>query len=68
MENVFSREQTFLCNWPNHMRAPYQDLAAAGFFYLGTFDRVQCFYCGGTLHNWHYRDEPWYEHAKWYPK
>ena len=30
-------------------------------------DRVICFCCGGGLKNWEPNDNPWYEHAKWFP-
>jgi len=36
-------------------------------FYAGVRDRVKCFYCNGGLQNWRQTDEPWEEHAKWYP-
>ncbi len=26
-----------------------------------------CYHCGGSLHNWEENDEPWLEHAIWYP-
>jgi len=31
-------------------------------------DYVKCFYCGGGLRNWNHTDEPWIEHAKWFPR
>ena len=34
---------------------------------MGSGDRVSCFYCGGRLFQWKLRDNPWYEHAKWFP-
>lgn len=34
---------------------------------VGTRDRVKCFYCNGGLQNWRQNDNPWEEHAKWYP-
>ena len=39
----------------------------AGFYYKGSGDRVLCFYCGGGLFYWKPHDNPWYEHAKWFP-
>ena len=44
-----------------------KELADAGFYFLGERDHTKCFYCGGGLHNWEMMDDPWYEHAKWYP-
>ena len=34
----------------------------------GVGDSVRCYYCGGGLRNWEAGDDPWEEHAKWYPK
>ena len=39
----------------------------AGFYYKKYGDRVCCFYCGGRLFQWKGYDNPWYEHAKWFP-
>jgi len=36
-------------------------------FFKGVRDRVKCFYCNGGLQNWRQNDNPWEEHAKWYP-
>ena len=33
---------------------------------MGSGDRVSCFYCGGRLFHWKLRDNPWYEHTKWF--
>lgn len=43
-------------------------LAEAGFYYLGKDDEVRCFHCDGGLKNWLEDDDPWYEHARWFPK
>lgn len=37
------------------------------FINLGDSDKTKCFYCNGGLQNWDYNDEPWTEHAKWFP-
>ncbi|KAJ8309705.1 hypothetical protein KUTeg_011570 [Tegillarca granosa] len=34
----------------------------------GVGDKVRCFFCGGGLVNWDPEDEPWTEHARWYPR
>jgi len=55
-------------NWPRHrLTATPADMANAGLYYLGTDDKVKCFYCNGGLQNWDTYDEPWFEHAKWFP-
>ena len=33
----------------------------------GIGDAVRCYHCGGGLRNWEPGDDPWFEHAKWYP-
>ena len=33
----------------------------------GNRDRTKCFYCDGGLEKWGFNDDPWEEHAKWYP-
>ncbi|XP_053391130.1 baculoviral IAP repeat-containing protein 3-like [Mercenaria mercenaria] len=43
-------------------------LAEAGYVYAGFSDCVTCFSCGGGLRSWQYGDEPWEEHARWFPK
>ncbi|XP_006871053.1 PREDICTED: baculoviral IAP repeat-containing protein 1-like [Chrysochloris asiatica] len=56
-------------NWPFYVQdiSP-SELSAAGFVFTGTQDTVQCFSCGGCLGNWEEGDDPWKEHAKWFPK
>ncbi|EHB16437.1 Baculoviral IAP repeat-containing protein 4 [Heterocephalus glaber] len=44
-----------------------QQLARAGFYALGEGDKVECFHCGGGLTNWKPSEDPWEQHAKWYP-
>jgi len=43
-------------------------MADAGLYYLGTDDKVKGFYCNEGLQNWDTYDEPWFEHAKWFPE
>ncbi|CAG2201927.1 BIRC2_3 [Mytilus edulis] len=40
------------------------DLSEAGFYFTGTEDVVQCFYCGLKLRSWDVFDDPWIEHAR----
>ncbi|WAR07716.1 BIR7A-like protein [Mya arenaria] len=42
-------------------------LADAGLFYTGVADCVRCFSCGGGMRNWEAGDDPWIEHARWFP-
>ncbi|XP_009864807.1 PREDICTED: baculoviral IAP repeat-containing protein 7 [Apaloderma vittatum] len=54
-------------NWPQYSDMHPEQLARAGFFYTGQADVVRCFYCDGGVRNWSFGDDPWREHAKWYP-
>ncbi len=62
------RLSTFDAGWPGVSGITPNNLARAGFFYTGEGDSTKCFYCGGGLKNWESTDEPWTEHAKWFPK
>jgi len=72
MRNHQKRLDTFYeraRNWPRHrLTATPTDMANAGLYYLGTHDKVKCFYCNGGLQNWDTHDDPWFEHAKWFPQ
>lgn len=35
--------------------------------FLGEGDRVKCFHCGGGLSDWKPSEDPWEEHARWFP-
>lgn len=37
-------------------------------FIVGVSDYVKCFYCDGGLCNWEPGDDPWAEHARWFPE
>lgn len=52
--------------WPVSTPVSKEDLANAGFFYIGINDNTRCFHCGGGLCNWEQDDDPWIEHAKWF--
>jgi len=71
MASAAQRMQTFhdnLDRWNgNNIRASATDMVEAGLYYLGQRDRVKCWYCNGGLQNWHFNDNPWFEHAKWFP-
>ncbi|XP_037386657.1 baculoviral IAP repeat-containing protein 1 isoform X2 [Talpa occidentalis] len=56
-------------NWPFYAQAiSPRELSTAGFVFTGKRDTVQCFSCGGCLGNWEEGDDPWKEHAKWFPR
>ncbi|MGB0360720.1 MAG: baculoviral IAP repeat-containing protein, partial [Endozoicomonas sp.] len=69
MRDINVRHETFRYPWFNSdIHATSYEVASAGFFYLGESDRVKCWYCSGGLQNWNRNDNPWTEHAKWYPQ
>lgn len=35
--------------------------------FSGLEDRTVCFHCGGGLREWKVTDDPWIEHAYWFP-
>jgi hypothetical protein len=43
-------------------------MAKAGFLFAGYQDYTRCFFCGGGLRNWEAGDDPWVEHARWFPQ
>ena len=53
--------------WSNHTQNPEQ-LSSAGFFHTGYADEVTCFFCDGTIRLWQKDEDPWTEHARWFPK
>ncbi|KAM4049211.1 LOW QUALITY PROTEIN: baculoviral IAP repeat-containing protein 1-like [Anomaloglossus baeobatrachus] len=67
MQDEQARLQSFT-SWPPYTFMKPDVLAQAGFFFTGTKDAVQCFSCGGCLGNWEENDDPWKEHAKWFPE
>lgn len=63
-----SRFQTFKDKWPKYLPGPTpEDLARAGFFYLGEGDKVKCFCCGVSIYEWEQKDSAYLEHARWSP-
>ncbi|XP_001499925.1 baculoviral IAP repeat-containing protein 3 [Equus przewalskii] len=67
MQTHAARFRTF-CNWPSSVQVPPEQLASAGFYYMGHSDDVKCFCCDGGLRCWESGDDPWVEHAKWFPR
>ncbi|XP_071143600.1 baculoviral IAP repeat-containing protein 7-like [Mytilus edulis] len=54
--------------WPSYLDQSPRQMALAGFLFAGYHDYTRCFYCGGGLRNWEAGDDPWVEHARWFPK
>ncbi|MBN3292702.1 BIRC1 protein, partial [Polypterus senegalus] len=55
-------------DWPSFSKVAVNELAHAGFYFTGLRDEVQCYSCGGSLAHWEEGDDPWKEHAKWFPE
>ena len=54
--------------WPSYLDQTPRDMGMSGFFYAGYNDYARCFFCGGGLRNWEAGDNPWVEHARWFPQ
>ncbi|XP_061818857.1 baculoviral IAP repeat-containing protein 2 [Nerophis lumbriciformis] len=67
MQQNEERLLTFV-NWPARIPVRPEQLAKAGFYYVGRNDDVKCFCCDGGLRCWESGDDPWVEHAKWFPR
>jgi len=61
-----SRLRTFT-RWPASSPIDKAVLCQAGFYFTGFDDQVRCFYCSGGLREWRITDDPWEEHARWFP-
>lgn len=66
-ETSRARMRTFL-HWPAEMTQTPREMALAGFYYMGYRDITKCFNCGGVLTEWEALDDPWVEHARWFPE
>ncbi|APO13965.1 IAP [Plodia interpunctella granulovirus] len=53
--------------WPMSMPQSPQVMADAGFYYTGRGDKVICYHCGGGAFKWMHNDDPWEQHALWFP-
>jgi len=68
MRSLESRLSTYRSGWQaSRVRATPKQLAETGLYFLGERDRLKCWYCNGGLQNWEFDDDPWFEHAKWFP-
>lgn len=61
--DVDKRIQSFKGS-PLHHKA--RSMGEAGFYWQG--EGTLCFYCQGGLKEWEEGDDPWYEHAKYFPR
>ncbi|XP_061183971.1 putative inhibitor of apoptosis [Saccostrea echinata] len=65
--SILATRMTSFKNWPISNIVSPEDLSKAGFYYNGLNDTVCCFFCGGKLAEWERGDDPWIEHAHWFP-
>ncbi|XP_014770937.1 E3 ubiquitin-protein ligase XIAP isoform X2 [Octopus bimaculoides] len=63
--SLHERIRTFQ-SWP-HKKPSREWVAEAGFYQLGIDDTVCCYMCNGHLREWDESDNPWIEHAKFFP-
>lgn len=61
------RAESFRNGWPAYLNQTPHEMASAGFYYAGNGDYCRCYHCGGGLRNWEPGDDPWVEHARWFP-
>lgn len=66
-ERFDNRLKTFE-TWPQSSTQAPTRLAEAGFYYTQKHDQTICYCCGGGLKDWQLGDDPWEEHARWFPK
>ncbi|XP_050600075.1 baculoviral IAP repeat-containing protein 7-A-like [Bombus affinis] len=57
-----SRLNSF-AGWPTHLRQTSEELADAGFYYIGIMDLTVCYHCGICIENWGPEEHPWEKHA-----
>lgn len=57
------RLSTFVGEWNLDFISPEQ-MAKAGFYYMGTQDRVKCYYCSNEFVCWQQGDDPLVEHKR----
>ncbi|XP_053961917.1 death-associated inhibitor of apoptosis 2 [Anastrepha ludens] len=62
-----SRLRTYT-DWPIPDIQKPEALAQAGLYYQNVDDQVRCFHCNMGLRSWQREDDPWFEHAKWFPQ
>ena len=53
--------------WPKDCPVDKEEMAAAGFYFIGKEDMVRCFSCGAVIHNWEAGDNPFDEHLRLVP-
>ncbi|XP_044005575.1 baculoviral IAP repeat-containing protein 7-A-like [Aphidius gifuensis] len=62
-----SRLNTFYY-WPKYISQTKESMAEAGFFYSSIGDYVICHHCGNGIKDWKNNEDPWEEHARYFPE
>ncbi|XP_050407308.2 uncharacterized protein LOC126822437 isoform X2 [Patella vulgata] len=62
LESVRTVQEEYRLNLP-----PFESIAEAGFFYLGTLDRMSCYHCGLILRDWERDTDPFATHKRFRP-
>ncbi|ABQ51959.1 iap-3 [Spodoptera litura granulovirus] len=66
-DTVESRLASFK-NWTKTTGPKPEELADAGFYYVGEGDKTKCFHCNGGLNHWQDDDVAWEQHAFWFSR
>jgi hypothetical protein len=68
MQTKENRKQSFIeKGWDQKIPVSVEQLCEAGFYYTGSVDMVQCFYCSGILYGWNNKVDPFIKHNKQFP-
>ncbi|XP_044005876.1 E3 ubiquitin-protein ligase XIAP-like [Aphidius gifuensis] len=62
-----SRLETFYY-WPKYISQTKEFMAEAGFLYSSIGDYVICHHCGNGMKDWKNNEDPWEEHARYFPE
>ena len=54
--------------WPKYISQSKESMAEAGFFYTSIGDYVICHHCGNGIRDWKDYEDPWEEHARFFPE
>lgn len=67
MVNERERLKTFSDGWPHHKKKfiNVKMMAKSGLYFTGEGDVAACAFCGTTLHEWRYGDNPIMDHYKY---
>ena len=66
--DISIRVNTYANKWPSYLDQTPENMANAGFLYEGFEDYTRCFHCGCVLNKWMVGDDPYVEHAGWFPE